>query len=64
MQVYRLIQYLARLITWSLLKRGDTDAAARWEGLKNGLAMGRRSEWCRIERISSMTILASSCTTC
>jgi hypothetical protein len=33
----------------SLLKRGDTDAAARWEGLKNGLAMGRRSEWCRVE---------------
>ncbi|WVQ99336.1 hypothetical protein IAU59_006469 [Kwoniella sp. CBS 9459] len=41
-KAYRLIQYLARLLAWSLLRRGDVEAAARWEGLKNGLATGRR----------------------
>nr|XP_018263134.1 uncharacterized protein I303_04626 [Kwoniella dejecticola CBS 10117]OBR85292.1 hypothetical protein I303_04626 [Kwoniella dejecticola CBS 10117] len=41
-KAYRLIQYLSRLIAWSLLRRGDVEAAARWEGLKNGLATARR----------------------
>ncbi|WWD17340.1 hypothetical protein CI109_101781 [Kwoniella shandongensis] len=41
-KAYRLIQYLSRLIAWSLLRRGNVDAAARWEGLKNGFATGRR----------------------
>ncbi|KAK4687863.1 hypothetical protein P7C73_g2258, partial [Tremellales sp. Uapishka_1] len=41
-QTYRLIQYLARLISWSLLRRGSIDAAARWDGLKLGLAGGRK----------------------
>ncbi|WWD02910.1 hypothetical protein V865_000952 [Kwoniella europaea PYCC6329] len=41
-KAYRLIQYLSRLIAWSLLRRGNVEAAARWEGLKNGLATGRK----------------------
>ncbi|WVQ82387.1 hypothetical protein IAT38_004515 [Cryptococcus sp. DSM 104549] len=41
-KVYRLIQYLSRLIAWSLLRRGKVDTAARWEGLKNGIAQGRK----------------------
>ena len=44
-QVYRLVQYLARLIAWSLLRRGSVEAADRWDGLKNGLTMGRRGQW-------------------
>ncbi|WWC89385.1 uncharacterized protein L201_004308 [Kwoniella dendrophila CBS 6074] len=41
-KVYRLFQYLARLIAWSLLRRGNVEAAARWEGLKNGLTTARK----------------------
>ncbi|ORY34047.1 peroxisomal biogenesis factor 11 [Naematelia encephala] len=41
-KIYRLIQYLARLIAWSYLRRGAVEAADRWDGLKNGLANGRR----------------------
>ncbi|WRT66301.1 uncharacterized protein IL334_003255 [Kwoniella shivajii] len=41
-KAYRLIQYLARLIAWSLLRKGNVETAARWEGLKNGLATGRK----------------------
>jgi hypothetical protein len=43
-KTYRLIQYLARLIAWSLARQGDKDAALRWDGLKGGLASGRKSE--------------------
>ncbi|CAD6572398.1 MAG: Peroxisomal membrane protein PMP27, partial [Tremellales sp. Tagirdzhanova-0007] len=42
-KVYRLVQYLARLIAWSFLRRGSIEAADRWDGLKNGLTMGRRA---------------------
>ncbi|WVR06994.1 hypothetical protein IAU60_004032 [Kwoniella sp. DSM 27419] len=41
-KAYRLIQYIARLLAWSFLKRGNVEAAARWEGLKTGFATGRR----------------------
>nr|XP_019010901.1 uncharacterized protein I206_04205 [Kwoniella pini CBS 10737]OCF49682.1 hypothetical protein I206_04205 [Kwoniella pini CBS 10737] len=41
-KAYRLIQYVSRLLAWFLLRRGDVEAAARWEGLKNGLASARR----------------------
>ncbi|WVN88281.1 uncharacterized protein L203_103485 [Cryptococcus depauperatus CBS 7841] len=41
-KVTRLIQYLARLIAWSLLRRGNVEEAARWDGLKGGLANGRK----------------------
>ncbi|GHJ83635.1 hypothetical protein NliqN6_0037 [Naganishia liquefaciens] len=44
-KTYRLIQYLARLVAWSLLRSGGVeakDAAARWNGLKAGLASGRK----------------------
>ncbi|KAL0250572.1 hypothetical protein I308_102754 [Cryptococcus tetragattii IND107] len=41
-KVTRLIQYLARLISWYLLSRGRIESASRFEGLKNGLANGRK----------------------
>ncbi|KAJ9098980.1 hypothetical protein QFC20_005798 [Naganishia adeliensis] len=45
-KTYRLIQYLARLIAWSILRSGTgveaKDAAIRWNGLKAGLASGRK----------------------
>ncbi|ORX36698.1 peroxisomal biogenesis factor 11 [Kockovaella imperatae] len=41
-KVYRLIQYLSRLIAWSYLRRGSLDHAAKWEGLMKGMAAGRR----------------------
>ncbi|KAJ9094956.1 hypothetical protein QFC21_005748 [Naganishia friedmannii] len=45
-KTYRLIQYLARLIAWSVLRSGTgveaKDAAIRWNGLKAGLASGRK----------------------
>ncbi|WVQ72567.1 hypothetical protein IAR50_002125 [Cryptococcus sp. DSM 104548] len=41
-KVSRLFQYLARLIAWSLLRRGNVEEAARWNGLKGGLANGRK----------------------
>lgn len=46
-KVYRLVQYLARLISWSVLKAGgEKEIAMRWDGLKGGLANGRKSESC------------------
>ncbi|KAL7421791.1 Peroxisomal membrane protein PMP27 [Cryptotrichosporon argae] len=41
-KVYRLIQYLSRFIAWSLIRNGQSDVAARWDGLKNGLGGGRK----------------------
>ncbi|ODO08094.1 hypothetical protein I350_03677 [Cryptococcus amylolentus CBS 6273] len=41
-KVTRLLQYLARLLAWSLLQRGNVGEAARWNGLKGGLANGRK----------------------
>ncbi|ODO08843.1 hypothetical protein L198_00576 [Cryptococcus wingfieldii CBS 7118] len=41
-KVTRLLQYIARLLAWSLLHRGNVEEAARWNGLKGGLANGRK----------------------
>lgn len=43
-QVTRLLQYLARLVSWYLLSRGRIESASRFEGLKTGLANGRKGE--------------------
>ncbi|OWZ60220.1 hypothetical protein J007_00228 [Cryptococcus neoformans] len=41
-KVTRLLQYLARLVSWYLLSRGRIESASRFEGLKTGLANGRK----------------------
>lgn len=41
-QVYRLVQYLSRLIAWYLVRRGSIDTADRFIGLRNGLMQARR----------------------
>jgi peroxin-11B len=41
-QVYRLVQYLSRLISWYLVRKGSIDTADRFIGLKNGLMQARR----------------------
>lgn len=42
-QIYRFIQYFSRLIAWYLLRSGNKDTALRFDGLKSGLAGGRKS---------------------
>jgi len=47
-QVYRLVQYVSRLIAWYILRSGGLmakETAMRWDGLKSGLASGRKSEF-------------------
>jgi len=41
-KLYRTIQYFSRFLTWFLLSRGDKPQAARWNALKNHLALGRK----------------------
>ncbi|KAI9639839.1 peroxisomal biogenesis factor 11 [Dioszegia hungarica] len=43
-KVFRLIQYTARLLAWSMMRRGDIDGAARFDGLKTGLANVRKGK--------------------
>ena len=43
-QVYRLVQYLSRLISWYLVRKGSIDTADRVIGLKNGLMQARRGQ--------------------
>ncbi|EIW70692.1 hypothetical protein TREMEDRAFT_68170 [Tremella mesenterica DSM 1558] len=42
-KVFRLIQYLSRLIAWSLTRRGYADTADRFEGLKLGMTRARKA---------------------
>lgn len=42
-KVFRLIQYLARLVAWSLIRRGHIESGARLDGLKTGLANVRKA---------------------
>lgn len=42
LQTYRAIQYFARFLAWLLLSRGHKIEAARWNALKNHLALGRK----------------------
>ncbi|KAG8833448.1 Peroxisomal membrane protein PMP27 [Serendipita sp. 411] len=41
-KTYRAIQYFARFYAYILLRRGDKDAAQRWNALKNHLGLGRK----------------------
>jgi peroxin-11B len=48
LQVYRLVQYVSRLIAWYILRSGGPmakETAMRWDGLKAGLASGRKSKF-------------------
>ncbi|KAJ4489393.1 peroxisomal biogenesis factor 11 [Lentinula edodes] len=41
-KAYRAIQYFARFYAWFLLRKGDKEAAARWNALKTHLATARK----------------------
>jgi len=41
-KLYRTVQYFSRFIAWFLLSRGNKAEAARWNALKNHLALGRK----------------------
>ncbi|KAJ3936340.1 MAG: peroxisomal biogenesis factor 11 [Lentinula lateritia] len=41
-KAYRAIQYFARFYAWFLLRKGDKEAAARWNALKIHLATARK----------------------
>ncbi|KIP12609.1 hypothetical protein PHLGIDRAFT_27380 [Phlebiopsis gigantea 11061_1 CR5-6] len=41
-KTYRAVQYFARFLAWLLLSRGYKIEAARWNALKNHLALGRK----------------------
>jgi len=41
-KTYRAVQYFARFLAWYLLSRGKKIDAARWNALKNHLALGRK----------------------
>ncbi|KAI9572850.1 peroxisomal biogenesis factor 11 [Boletus coccyginus] len=41
-KLYRTIQYLSRILAWVFLSRGNKAEAARWNALKNHLALGRK----------------------
>jgi len=41
-KLYRTIQYLSRILAWLSFSRGDKIEAARWNALKNHLALGRK----------------------
>ncbi|EKM60933.1 uncharacterized protein PHACADRAFT_133883 [Phanerochaete carnosa HHB-10118-sp] len=41
-KTYRAVQYFARLLAWLLLSRGQKIEAARWNAIKNHLALGRK----------------------
>lgn len=44
-QVFRLIQYLSRLVAWSLIRRGRIEGGARFNGLKVGLTNVRKGQY-------------------
>ncbi|KAL1405449.1 Peroxisomal membrane protein PMP27 [Vanrija albida] len=41
-KLYRLIQYVSRILAWSFARSGAPDLAARFDGLKGALGMGRK----------------------
>lgn len=41
-RLYRLVQYFSRFLAFQLLLRDHKDLAARFDGLKAGLASGRK----------------------
>ncbi|KIJ68317.1 hypothetical protein HYDPIDRAFT_124671 [Hydnomerulius pinastri MD-312] len=41
-KLYRTVQYFSRFLAWFLLSKGDKLQAARWNALKNHLALGRK----------------------
>ena len=41
-QTYRAVQYFSRFLAWYLLTKGHKLEAARWNALKNHLALGRK----------------------
>ncbi|KAI0348679.1 peroxisomal biogenesis factor [Trametopsis cervina] len=41
-KTYRAVQYFSRFLAWYLLARGNKIDAARWNALKNHLALGRK----------------------
>ncbi|KAF9240896.1 peroxisomal biogenesis factor [Melanogaster broomeanus] len=41
-KLYRTVQYFSRFLAWYFLSRGDKAQAARWNALKNHLAIGRK----------------------
>ena len=42
LQTYRAVQYFSRFLAWYLLSNGHKIEAARWNALKNHLALGRK----------------------
>ncbi|TXT07165.1 hypothetical protein VHUM_03335 [Vanrija humicola] len=41
-KLYRLIQYVSRILAWAFARSGATDLASRFDGLKSALGMGRK----------------------